>query len=71
MMTVETFLRDIEDYLRRTGMSASSFGRATVGDPSLVLDLRNGRAPNLRLTAKVAAFMQAHPPETSGRESAA
>jgi hypothetical protein len=65
MMTVESFLQDIENYLARTGMSASAFGRAAVGDPSFVLDLRNGRAPNLRLAARINDFMQAHPQHAS------
>jgi len=43
-------------------MSASAFGRAAVGDPNLVGDLRGGegkeqRMPSLRLVERVHKFM--------------
>ncbi len=43
-------LRRIEKHLRRSGVSATRFGREAAGDPRLVFDLRDGRemGPNLR-----------------------
>lgn len=71
MMTPESFLLDIQQYLSATGMSASAFGRAAVGDPSLVLDLRNGREPTLGLVRRVITFMQANPPAQPSQGTAA
>jgi 2,4-dienoyl-CoA reductase-like NADH-dependent reductase (Old Yellow Enzyme family) len=36
-------LRRIERYLRRSGISATRFGRDAINDPRLVHDLRRGR----------------------------
>ena len=37
------FIKEIEDFLERTGMSATVFGIKTVGSPAFVFDVRNGR----------------------------
>ena len=58
--TQEQLRERIDRFLEETGMSASRFGREAVGDPNLVADIRAGRAPSLRLLARVAAFMSAH-----------
>lgn len=50
-------LRDIEKFLRRTGMPATKFGRLAVRDPRLVLDMRNGREPRRRMVIRVEHFM--------------
>lgn len=47
---IETFLRDSE-------MTPTRFGRLAVGDPRLVHDLRRGREPGDRMTARVEAFL--------------
>lgn len=70
MLTAETFLAEIDRFLTRTSMSASAFGRAAVGDPNFVGDLRAGRMPNLRLVAKVNDFIQSQSPSRK-RKSAA
>jgi|APCry1669192522_1035417.scaffolds.fasta_scaffold00745_4 hypothetical protein len=62
MHSHESFLAEIESFLTRSGMSASAFGRAAVGDPNLVGDLRGGegkeqRMPSLRLVERVHKFM--------------
>lgn len=44
-------------------MSPTAFGRAAVGDPNLVGDLRNGRMPSLRLVARVSKFIAEHDAE--------
>lgn len=55
-------LRDIEKFLRRTGMPATKFGRLAVRDPRLVLDLRNGREPRRRTVIRVEHFMNKYFP---------
>ena len=52
--------REIEKYLRRTAMPATRFGRLAVGDPRLVLDLRNGREPRPKMVARIEAFLADH-----------
>lgn len=54
-------LREIERYLRASAMKPTVFGRAAVNDPRLVSDLRRGREPGVRLSARVRAYMQAGP----------
>lgn len=48
----------IDRYLRRTGISPSTFGRQAVNDPRLVHDLRGGRTPGPRICARVEAILQ-------------
>jgi len=50
-------LREIEKFLRRTGMPATKFGRLAVRDPRLVIDMRNGREPRRRMAIRVEHFM--------------
>jgi hypothetical protein len=47
----------VERFLRETGMPPTNFGRAAVGDPRLVNDLRAGRVPGNRLRERVEHFM--------------
>lgn len=54
-------LREIEKFLRLTGMPATKFGRLAVSDPRLVLDLRNGREPRRRMVTRVEHFMNKYP----------
>ena len=61
-------LRDIEKFLRRTGMPATKFGRLAVRDPRLVLDLRNGREPRRRTVIRVEHFMNAYFPRLSNSQ---
>ncbi|GAY19719.1 hypothetical protein [Sphingobium fuliginis] len=51
-------LMEIERILKRTGMSATSFGKGATGDGRLVGDLRKGRDPSSRVTARIRAFIQ-------------
>ncbi len=55
-------IRDIEKFLRRTGMPATKFGRLAVRDPRLVLDMRNGREPRRRMVIRVEHFMNTYFP---------
>ena len=50
-------IRDIERFLHRTGLAATTFGRLAVADPRLVFDLRKGREPRKGLRLKVEHFM--------------
>lgn len=54
----ETFIREIDAFLKQSGMSATAFGRAAVKDPNFVSDLRAGRMPNLGLVGRVQGFIQ-------------
>jgi len=56
-------LPQVERYLRRSGMPPSRFGREAVGDPRFVHDLRLGREPRPKTTARVAAWLKDHPTE--------
>jgi len=55
-----TLLRQIEIFLRRTGMPRTKFGRLAARDPRLVDDLRNGREPRVALQARVEHFMNTY-----------
>ncbi|MDF2495046.1 hypothetical protein [Sphingomonas sp.] len=57
-----SLLTQIDCYLRRTGISPSTFGRQAVNDPRLVHDLRRGRSPGPRMRARVEAALRAPPP---------
>lgn len=50
-------LREIEHHLKLTDTSPTSFGRACLGDPKFVFDLRNGREPRPRTGSKVMSFI--------------
>jgi 2,4-dienoyl-CoA reductase-like NADH-dependent reductase (Old Yellow Enzyme family) len=52
----------IDAFLEATDLSASAFGRAAVGDPNFVRDLREGREPKRRLVDKVDAYIRNHRP---------
>jgi 2,4-dienoyl-CoA reductase-like NADH-dependent reductase (Old Yellow Enzyme family) len=50
-------LSEIERYLRRTGITATRFGREAARDPRLVHDLRRGREAGGRMTQRVRAYL--------------
>jgi hypothetical protein len=50
-------IRDIERFLRNSGLPATTFGRLVASDPRLVFDLRNGREPRKRMRLRVEHFM--------------
>ncbi len=58
MTQAEKFLADIEAFLDRSKMSATSFGKACLNDTNFVGDLRSGRQPSLGLVDRVNAFIQ-------------
>lgn len=60
MLTAEQFLSEIDSFLKRTGMSATAFGKSAVNDPNFVHDLRGGRQPSLGLVGRVSNYMRGH-----------
>ena len=50
-------IREIERFLRQTGLAATTFGRLAAADPRLEFDLRNGREPRKGLRLRVEHFM--------------
>lgn len=53
-------IRQIERFLRDTGMSCTRFGRLATQDPRFVADLRNGRTPRARMQQRVEHFMKSY-----------
>lgn len=53
-------IRQIERFLRETGMPWTKFGRLAAHDPRFVEDLRNGRIPRPRTQARVEHFMNVY-----------
>lgn len=51
-------IRDIEKFLRETGMPWTRFGRLATHDPRFVQDLRNGRTPRADTAERVSRFMR-------------
>lgn len=52
-----------------SGAKASEFGRQTVGDPSFVANLRQGRSPTLVTADKVLAYIERLEAESVKRTS--
>ena len=50
-------IREIERFLRQSGLPPTTFGRLAASDPRLVFDLRNGREPRKGLRLRVEHFM--------------
>lgn len=51
-------LRQIEIFLRETGMPWTKFGRLAAHDPRFVQDLRNGRTPRPETAERTSAWMK-------------
>lgn len=51
-------IRQIEIFLRETGMSWTKFGRLAAHDPRFVQDLRNGRTPRPETQSRIERFMR-------------
>lgn len=61
----QSFLREVERFLKRSKMDATAFGKEALGDPSFVFDLRKGRSPSGRTMDKVRAWMREKLPPPS------
>lgn len=53
-------LNEIDSFLRKTGMTATAFSKAAMGDPNFVRDLRSGREPRARLVQRARDYMESH-----------
>lgn len=53
-------LRRIQDFLQRTGMSPTRFGREAMGDPRFVEDLARGRQPRRETEQRALAWLDLH-----------
>ncbi len=62
------FHRTLEEFLERSGVKPTEFGRQAVGDPSLVLNLRRGRSPSLATADRILTFIRAS--DATSRERA-
>jgi hypothetical protein len=51
-------IRQIELFLRETGMPWTKFGRLAAHDPRFVGDLRNGRTPRDETITRIETFMR-------------
>lgn len=58
MNTRDQFLKEIEQFLRRTGMTDTSFGLATMNDGKFVVRLRAGHDARLGTYDRVRAYMK-------------
>lgn len=52
-------LRNVENFLKASEMSAARFGRDVMRDPRFVFDLRKGREPRRQTELRVRAFLEA------------
>lgn len=50
--------RRIDQFLKRTRISATRLGLDVTGDPKLVFLIRQGRVPRPRMEAKLLAYME-------------
>ena len=51
-------LREIEKFLRSSGVPAARFGRDAINDPRFVFDLRRGREPRPQTVARIVDFLE-------------
>ncbi|MEA3016566.1 MAG: hypothetical protein QOI38_1288 [Sphingomonadales bacterium] len=49
----------VERHLRRSGLTATAFGRKVMNDPGFVRHLRNGREPTPKTEARIVAAIEA------------
>lgn len=48
----------VESFLKKTGMSASAFGRKALGDPRFLSDVKSGRRPGFVTLRRVEMFLR-------------
>lgn len=59
--------REIELFLRRTGMRPARFGRLAARDPRLVFDIRAGREMRATLARRARTFIVTHETQQEAR----
>lgn len=62
-MSLDQFKSTVEDFLSKTGMTPTAFGKRFAGDPLFVFQLRDGREPREATREKVLAAMTEQAPE--------
>lgn len=65
MDATQTLLSEIEAFLSRTGMEASTFGQKAVHDWRQVERLRAGGSVSLRKAERLRAYMERHRTENA------
>ncbi len=71
MSTRDELLREIDAFLKETGMAPTIFGRDAVKDRALMISLRKGRSPTLDTVDKIRAFMAKERKKLAKRPKAA
>ena len=51
-------LKEIEKFLRSSGVPAARFGRDAINDPRFVFDLRRGHEPRPQTVARIVDFLE-------------
>jgi len=69
-MSQSALIEQIDDFLSESGMTATAFGKETVGDPNFVHDLRRGREPRSRTVRQVEAYIAANRPSIAPADAA-
>ena len=59
MSIAKRFAEDVETFLTERDMRPASFGRAAVGDPLFVFELRDGRNVQAATMDKIYYYMEA------------
>ena len=60
---MSSILREIEQFLRTTGMAPATFGKNAIRDPRFVTDLRRyGRTPRPETVKRLQAYMEGYTP---------
>lgn len=54
-------LEQVERFCTEHGIGVTTFGRAAIGDPNLVSNMRSGRSLTLKTANAVVEFMRAYP----------
>ena len=62
---IQSLLDEVEGFLQAKEMTATGFGRAAIGDPNFVFDLRKGRDVRPETVDRVRSFMRAPAPAES------
>lgn len=57
MNAQQSFLAEVDAFLKRHEMSDSRFGKEALKDPNFVLELRGGRSPGINTVEEVRTFM--------------
>lgn len=60
---IDEFRKRVFAFIAKQNMTDSGFGRAALGDPNFVRDLRRGRSPGERTVLKVDKFMAPPKPQ--------